>query len=285
MRRILLATAAALALGACNSTGGAPRTTPDRARGAAAARDSMAGPWTLRNLGRPRTQLVTLSAVLRSRIDTLVREDTLASQALLEWSAVPDAALARFVGMVRAFAVIVGSDSTWRPLADPPMPVSFVATQADADAQPSFVMPPDTACDGRAAVVQAMRETWMQPPQRLGVGTQWQDSSTYALCRDRIVLQARNVRRYVVEAADVRDGRLVLRVRREATTALHGSGLQFGDSIVVTGEGEATASLDVSLDGAAIVAGSGVSELRLELRGRRRTQHLVQHGALVIRTP
>lgn len=285
MRSTVLAIAAAIAVAGCAATGGAPRPTPDRARVAAGARDSLAGPWTLRNLGRPRTQLVTLSAVLRSRVDTLVREDTLASQALLEWSAVPDASPARIVGMVRAFAVIVGGDSTWQPLPDPPMPVSFVAAQVTPGAQPSFTMPADTACGARAAVVQALRETWMQPPTRLEVGTQWRDSSAYPLCRDGIVLQVQSVRQHTVEAADVRDGILVLRVRRETTTTLLGHGVQFGDSIRVSGDGEATATLELALDGAAIVSGSGYSELRLELQGRRRTQQLVQHGALVIRTP
>lgn len=285
MRNSLLIMAVALGVVGCGASGAAPRSAPERARPSTAARDSLAGPWQLRDIGRPRTQLVTLSAVLRSRVDTLVREDTLASQTLLEWSAVPDASPVRIVGMVREFAVIVGSDSTWRPLSDPPMPVSFVATQSAADAQPTFTMPADTACSARAAVVQALRETWMQPPTRLAVGTQWRDSSAYPLCRDGILLQVQSVRQYRVEAADVRDGRLVLRVRREATTTLLGHGLQFGDSVRVSGTGEATASLDLSLDGAAIVSGSGYSELHLELQGRRRTQQLVQHGALVIRTP
>jgi hypothetical protein len=34
-----------------------------------------------------------------------------------------------------------------------------------------------------------------------------------------------------------------------------------------------------------IVAGDGTSELRLTLRGRRRTQELVQHSALTISRP
>ena len=56
-------------------------------------------------------------------------------------------------------------------------------------------------------------------------------------------------------------------------------------AITVRGDGEGSALLAVSLDGAAIIAGSGTSELRLTLQGRRRTQQLVQLGALEIREP
>lgn len=285
MRRLPLLLATMVLVVACGGGSTAVRSTPERARGAAATRDSLAGPWTLRNPGRPRAQLVTLSAVLQSRVDSISREDTVASQSLLEWSVVPDAEPTRIVGMLREFSMIVGADSTWQAPDDPPMPVSFVAVQATSDAQPSLVTPADTACSSRAAVVQALRETWLAPPARLSIGTRWRDSSAYPICRDGIVLQVQSVRDYVVEGATVRDGRLAIKVRRSSRTTLEGRGLQFGDSIAVTGEGEATASLDLSLDGAAILSGSGASELRLQMRGRRRTQELVQHGALVIRTP
>lgn len=257
----------------------AARTTP------AAAPDSLAGPWSLRNIGRPRTQVVTLSAVLRSRVDSAQREDTLASQAVLEWSLVPNATPRRAVGMVRAFSTIVGSDSAWQPLAGLSMPVTFAAEVRSADAQPAFITPADGACDARAAVVQALRETWLSPPSSLARGSTWRDSASYPLCRDGIVLQVQSLRVFTVEDAVVRDGILVLRVRRETTSSLAGRGQQFGDSIVVTGTGRATAALEVSLDGAAILSGSGSSELRLQLQGRRRTQDLVQHGALIIRMP
>ena len=280
---MLLVFGAAALVAGCGAPGAGPVATPGRVPAATAAADSLAGPWQLRNLGRPRSQRVTLLATLRSQVDTLVREDTLASETLLEWSSVPGATPPRVVGMVRGFAVRMGADTSWRALADPPMPVSFMA--AAPGAALALLVPADSACDARAAVVQALRETWFQPPARLAAGTEWRDSSAYVLCRDGILLQARSVRRYVVEGAGVREGRLVLRVRRESRTALSGRGLQFGDSVAVTGAGDATALLELSPDGAAIVAGTGSSELRLTLQGRRRTQQLVQHGALEIRAP
>lgn len=283
LRFLLLATVVVLA--ACASPAGRTRPAGTAPSVAPAARDSLAGPWTFRNLGRPRSHRVTLSAVLHSRIDTLTREDTLASQTLLEWSVDPLARPPRVLGMVRDFAISMGSDSSWRALPDLALPVSFLTEQPRADAQPRFLQPADTSCDARAAVVQALRETWLSPPAQVAQGTQWRDSSTYALCRDGIVLEATAVRDYAIESADVRDHALVLLVRRRTQTRLHGEGLQFGDSIRVTGESQGEALLEVALDGAAIVFGSGSSMLRLQLEGRRRTQELVQHGALVIRAP
>jgi hypothetical protein len=274
-----------LVVTACGTSVGGSRPARTSAGTAPAARDSLAGPWAFRNLGRPRTQRVTLSAVLQSRQDTLARVDTLASQTLLEWSVGPQSTPPRVVGMVRDFSIIIGSDSAWRSIPDLAMPVSFIAEQLAADAQPRFVQPADSSCEARAAVVQALRETWLWPPTRVGVGTRWQDSTAYAICRDGVSLNAVSVRDYVVEGAQLREGQLVLRVRRHARTVLHGEGLQFGDSITVSGEGVAEATLELSLDGAAVVSGDGSSQLRLELRGRRRTQQLVQHGALVIRLP
>ncbi|MBA3854360.1 MAG: hypothetical protein C0503_08095 [Gemmatimonas sp.] len=281
----LLALAGLSLLVACAPSAVRSRDTPAPRAEPLVAPDSLAGPWRFRTLGRPRSQLVTLSAVLQSRVDSVVREDTLASQALLEWSLVPDAAPARVVGMVRGFSVIVGSDSTWRPLPELAMPVSFAAAQLAPGLQPTFTMPADTACHARAAVVQALRETWVAPPARVARGSTWRDSAEYPLCRDGILLRVRSVRQFTVEDAVARDGQLALRVRRESTSSLSGEGLQFGDSIHVTGAGQATALLELSLDGAAILVGEGSSELRLQLKGRRRTQDLVQHGALIIRTP
>jgi hypothetical protein len=262
----------------------APGTGPER-RPVADAFDSLAGPWTLRNAGRPRAQLVTLSAVLQSRVDSVVRHDTVASQTLLEWSAPPDVSPVRVVGMVRSFNVMLGSDSTWRPLQDLRLPVAFAATQPRPGAQPTFTTPVDTSCGAAAAVVQGLRETWLAPPSRLVPGTAWRDSSVYPLCRDGVLLEARVLRVFTVVEARIRDGTLVLRVRRESETVLAGRGIQFGDSITITGEGRASAMLDLSIDGAMVLAGEGSSELHMHLRGRRRTQDLVQHGTLVIRGP
>ncbi len=259
------------------STHAVPTTTP--------APDSLRGPWTIRNAGRPRAAVVELRGVITARRDSVVSVDSVDSRTEVQWSIAPDSQPRRVLGLVRGFAVRRAGDSTWMAVPNLPLPVTFAATQEREGAQPRFVTPAEAGCEARSAVVQAFRETWLAPPPRLDAGTRWQDSSRYAVCRDGIVLTVVSQRVFVVEGAAVRDGRLVLRVRRESLGTLEGRGLQFGDSVRVRGESTGRAVFEMSPDGGAVVAGEGTSELRLELRGRRRTQQLVQTGALTIRSP
>jgi hypothetical protein len=218
-------------------------------------------------------------------VDTLVRTDTVASRTALEWSSVPGSQPLRLVGMVRDFEVHVSGDSAWRSLPDLTFPVTFAAHVAEPGRQPVFETPDPAGCDARSAAVQVLRDVWVAAPASLALGTTWEDSSTYTLCRDGVLLQAASSRRYVVDSAAVHDGRVVLRVLREAHAAIGGRGVQFGDSIHVTGRSTSQGTLFLSLDGGAITSGHVRSELTLELRGRRRTQQLVQDGVLEIRAP
>lgn len=223
--------------------------------------------------------------MLRSSVDTSVRSDSVASRTSLEWSTVSGRQPLRLIGMVRDFAVQAPGDSSWRSLPELRFPVTFAAHVAAPGQQPVFEAPDPAGCDARSAVVQVLRDVWVAAPASLAPGTTWEDSSTYTLCRDGVPLQAASMRRYAVDSAEVHDGRLVLRVLREAEVALGGRGVQFGDSIQVAGHGTSQGTLFVSLDGGAITTGRVRSTLILELRGRRRTQQLVQDGVLEIRAP
>jgi hypothetical protein len=229
--------------------------------------------------------VVELRAVLRSSVDTLVRTDSVASRTVLEWSTVSGSQPLRLVGMVRDFAVQASGDRTWHGLPELTFPVTFAARVAGLGHQPVFETPDPAGCDARSAAVQVLRDAWVAAPSSLTLGTTWSDSSTYTLCRDGVQLQAASTRRYVVDSAAVHDGRLVLRVRRESDVELGGRGVQFGDSIQVTGRSTSEGTLFLSLDGGAITSGLIRSTLTLELRGRRRTQQLVQNGVLEIRAP
>jgi hypothetical protein len=66
---------------------------------------------------------------------------------------------------------------------------------------------------------------------------------------------------------------------------IRGSGVQFGDSVHFEGSASGEMQLELLPAGAVIAAGSGTSELRLTMRGRRRTQELVQRSALEISVP
>lgn len=218
-------------------------------------------------------------------VDTLTRTDTVASRTWLEWSSVPGSQPQRVVGMVRDFAVQAGGDSTWMPVAGLAFPVTFAALVDGSGQQPRFESPDPAGCDPRTAAVQALRDAWSAPPEALAIGTTWSDSATYTICRDGVLLRAAGRRSYTVDGAELRDDRLVLRVQRRADVQIDGRGIQFGDSVTVTGRSMSQGTLLLSLDGGAIVSGDIRSELRLEMRGRRRTQQLVQDGVLEIRLP
>jgi hypothetical protein len=274
-----------IAFAAACGGGGAPPRQPGPQRSVERAVDSLAGPWVITGAERPRAQRVDLTAVLESRSDSSLRVDTIATRAWYDWSEHPDATPRRVAGMVRAFAVRSGGDSLWRVLDAPSLPVSFIAEVPWAGGAPELQLPKVGGCDPQSAIVPGWRETWVAPPRELSVGTAWRDSSDSPLCRDGIVLRASVVRDFVVEGVTVGGGRMRVVVRRNSHAVVSGSGVQFGDSVHFLGAATGVARLELLPDGAIIADGAGSSELRLTMRGRRRTQELVQRSALVIAIP
>ena len=284
MRRALSLLVLGAAVVACSSGGFVARPGV-RATPAAAVVDSLAAPWRIRDGGQPRAQRLVIAAVLSSRIDTITRVDSLSSAMSVEWSYASGPVPRRVTGMVRAFELRSSGDTAWRSLDAVALPVSFVADQAHSGRAPQLTIPDAASCAAQAAVVQGWRETWVDAPAVLDVGTRWRDSTAAPVCRDGLVLHTLVVREFVAERAERRGSETVVLVRRTSTITMDGHGLQFGDSVHVSGGGEGSATLALSLDGGVIVAGEGVSELRLTLRGRRRTQELVQHSALSVARP
>ncbi len=282
-RRALLGLVVLVA--ACGGGAGIVSRQPAPARRVESAADSLTGPWILRGRERPRSQRVDITALLESRIDSLVRVDTLATRAWYDWAENPDSEKRRVAGMVRAFALRTGADSLWRVLEAPALPVSFVAEIPWPGSAPELQLPSAAGCDPQAAIVPGWRETWVSPPRELALGTVWRDSSESPLCRDGVVLQVSSVREFRVDSALVRDGQLRVVVRRRSRAVIRGSGVQFGDSVHFEGRATGEARLELLPEGGIIAAGDGNSELRLTMRGRRRTQELVQRSALVIAIP
>lgn len=284
MRRAISLLALCATALSCSRSGFVPRPA-GRAAPVVAAVDSLAAPWRIRDAGRPRAQRLVVAAVLTSRVDTTTRVDSLSSAMTFEWSFSGASTPRRVAGMVRAFELRVTGDTAWRPLDAVALPVSFVADQTQGNSAPHLMIPEAASCSAQAAVVQGWRESWVNAPAVLNVGTRWRDSTDAPLCRDGLVLQTVVVREFVVLRAERREDETVVVVRRTSRITLDGRGVQFGDSVHVVGQGDGSATLAVSLEGGAIVVGEGSSELRLTLKGRRRTQELVQHSALSISRP
>jgi len=117
----------------------------------------------------------------------------------------------------------------------------------------------------------------------LRTGQEWSDSAAYVVCRDSIPLQTTVTRRFRVTGAMTRDGAVMVTIERRTGTTITGDGLQFGEPVHIEGAGTGALMLEVALDGGRVVFGSGESELRLTLTGRRRTQELTQRSRIAIR--
>jgi hypothetical protein len=267
----------------------APLAPSSRTRGpvtaAPRAADPLNGPWVLRDVGARRRQVAAWRTLLTTQTDTVVRVDTLRGELEVAWGAVPATSPPRVAGLVSDFRAARG-EAPLEPPGGLSLPFSFTAEQQSPGAQPTFVIPDGARCDNpMAAAVQPLRDLWMSPPDTLRAGLSWEDSTRHNICRDGVVIAVTTHRRFTATNARMRDGQLVVLVARASRTVLAGRGVQFGDSVFVTGAGEGSATLELSLGGGVIVAGEGTSELRVEFRGSRRAQRVVQESRLSIREP
>lgn len=280
---ILVFAALALLGSACVSGPGA-RPTPSGAREPLVG-DPTAPPWDIRDAGRRRTQRVRIAAELVSRIDSATRRDSLESELVLAWGEVPGAQPARLAGMVTAFRVRVPPAADWQVPAGLSLPFSFAAEHVPG-AMPRLRTPEGASCrELSAQAIQGWREAWLPLPAALRPGQSWRDSSQYTVCRDGIPLAVDVVREFVVEGAVERGGELLVVVQRRTRTLLRGEGLQFGEPLLLRGEGEGEMRLELSRDGGQIVGGEGRSVLHVRLEGRRRQQQLLQTSRITIDQP
>lgn len=248
-------------------------------------RDPAAPPWEIREADRRRTQRVRIAAELVSQVDSTTRRDSLESVLVLAWGEVPSAQPARLAGLVTAFTVRVPPAAAWQVPAGLSLPFSFSAEHVPG-AMPRLRTPDGTSCQAlNAQAVQGWREAWLPLPSALRPAQTWRDSSQYTVCRDGIPLAVTVVRQFVVEGAVERGGELLVVVHRRSTTTLRGEGLQFGEPLLLRGEGDAEMRLELSRDGGQIVRGEGRSVLHVRLEGRRRQQQLLQTSRISIDVP
>lgn len=277
---LLLAT---LVLAACAGRPGAP-SVPPSAR-VPLVRGPLEAPWVVRDAGLHRAQRISVRSHLISRVDTLVRADSLESTLDVAWSEVPNVTPRRVAGMVTRFAVRVLPDTLEVVPGGVTLPFSFVAELA-GDAIPSVTTPPSASCDQpNAAVIQGWREAWLSLPERLEPGQRWRDSTHYVFCRDGIPLAVDVVRQFTVVEAEDRGGEVVVAIDRETQQTLYGSGTQFGEPVSLRGDGSGTMRLWVALRRGVIVDAEGTSTLRVDFEGRRRQQQLVQTSLVQITAP
>lgn len=270
--------------GLSGSTATRPRPTVDPVAARPAA-DPLAAPWIVLRSGAPSINTIEVTAVIESRADSAseILTDSLRSRSRVSWSIPSRGMPRRLVGSVTEFGIGVVADSFVTP-SDVSLPIAFATQQVSLETQPVFTSPDGASCGSTAAiVVQGARDLWISLPDTLGPEMRWADSSRYVVCRDSIPLTMRVRREFRVTGAEWRDSAIVATIERRSETSVAGTGRQFGDSVTFSGEGSGRATLQVSLRSGAIVSGSGDSELRMRLRGSRRTQELTQRSRIEIR--
>lgn len=229
------------------------------------------GPW----LYRPSTQrqgfIIDQRAVIAIHLDTATRTDTVSSHADVAFTVTP--VTSNVSGNVGAFLV----QGAGRVAATPVglvTPFPLRAEYSARESQLDFTAPHDAVpCSSAAlAVAQSLRDLWFRPPDTLRVGTTWEDSSSYVVCRDGIPLRATVHRAFRISGISEREGRALLAILRTSRTVIEGTGAQFGEAVEVSGTGSGQLLYDLDPASGEITSASGTATLDLSLRSRVRTQ-------------
>ena len=72
---------------------------------------------------------------------------------------------------------------------------------------------------------------------------------------------------------------------RTSSVSLVGEGVQFGEKISLAAEGSGTMRIELDPASSTVVAAQGEAELKMTMRGRRRSQELRQHTRIEITSP
>ena len=250
---------------------------------AAAATPSLAGgPWIIRAVARRRSYVVEQRAVLTTRTDSSVRIDSVSSRAELEFTL--SASGAQLSGSVTAFRV----QAPGRPPATPQglvLPLAFAGVLSSSERQVVFTTPAVAApcTSSETGVLHALRDLWFRPPDTLRLRGAWEDTATFAVCRDGILLRATSRRSFRVASAVLQNGRIVVSVYRSTRSALEGSGQQVGEPVEVTGLGSGELVYELDPETGELFGARGTSVLDLTLKSRLRRQNARQATETKIR--
>ncbi|MFN0099988.1 MAG: hypothetical protein ACKVS7_15055 [Gemmatimonadaceae bacterium] len=228
-------------------------------------------------------QRLRVVSELESTIDTALRRDSSVLEIGLNWSRLSGGAGERISGLVTS--VRLGTHDSL--LATPTgilVPFPFSATRGSTGGA-ELSTPDAGSCASSAAFLAPLREALIFPPKRLTPGLLWTDSSTVTVCRDSIPLTVATQRQYRVLGADAEGSEVVVLLERQTRVQMQGSGTQFGEPVEIRAEGEGSTSLTLRLAGAYILRANGSQELRMTMRGRRRTQELRQRSRIEIIQP
>ena len=239
------------------------------------------GPWPYRPSSRRQAFAVDQRAILAVRSDTITRIDTISSHA--EVAFLTASSTGGVSGSVGVF-VVQGAGRGASTPAGLGLPFPFRAEYSVRRRQLDFTTPRDTApcASNPLAVTQSLRDMWFRPPDTLRVGTMWEDSSSYVLCRDDIPLRASVHRSFRITGVTQHESRALLAITRASRTTIEGSGVQFGESVGVSGNGSGDLVYSFDPVSGEVVSASGSATMDLSLRSRLRNQTVRQVGEIRI---
>lgn len=268
----------------CASPAGAPAPRPAPTSATPVVRNALEAPWTMARRVGSFANTIRLSSQLISRVDRVERTDSSTAIIRVSWTRLAGEEPARLSGLVSEYGVGVGMlDPT--SLVGLRLPVPFSATDGRGALQARLDVALSGACSLSAGVLQPTRELFVSTPLSLRAGSSWSDSLSYTICRDSVPLQVRSARSFKVVGAERRQEVVVVLVDRTSTVTMLGEGTQFGETLKIAAEGSGTMRLELRLDDGSVFAALGEAELKMTMRGRRRSQDLKQHTRIEITSP
>ena len=268
----------------CASPAPAPAVGPAPASAAPIVRDSLESPWAVARRVGSFANTIRFSSQLVSRVDSAERTDSSTAIVRVSWTRLAGEEPARLSGLVSEYGVGIGTLGP-APLVGLRLPVPFSATAGRGATQAQLDVAFSGACSLATVVMQPARDLFVSTPPSLKAGSTWGDSSSYTICRDSVPLQVRSARSFTVVGAERRAGVVLLLVDRTSTVTMLGEGSQFGETLTVAAQGSGTMRLELRLDDGSIFTALGESELKMMMRGRRRSQDLTQHTRIEITAP
>lgn len=268
----------------CASPAGAPAPRPAPTSAAPVVRNALEAPWAVTRRVGSFANTIRLSSQLISRVDSVEHTDSSTAIIRVSWTRLAGEAPARLSGLVSEYGVGVGVLDP-APLVGLRLPVPFSAIDGQGASQAQLDVALSGACSLSAVVLPPARELFVSPPHSLRAGSSWSDSLSYTICRDSVPLQVRSARSFKVVGAERRQEVVVVLVDRTSTVTMLGEGTQFGETLKIAAEGSGTMRLELRLDDGSVFAALGEAELRMTMRGRRRSQDLKQHTRIEITSP
>ena len=282
-RFILLASAAALAMGSACGVRPATRAAPRLpALAATAGTPGTTGPWAFGASYDTQGITITTHAIVVISGDPATRTDTLSATLDASYAWVRSAGL-RVSGSLTDYRVATGDAVPAAP-AGLTRNSAFAAEASPADGTLAFQLPAESsACtDPALSALQGLHDAWIPLPDTLRLGDEWSDTVHTLSCRNRLFVRGTIGRQFRVQRAEIETDRVILLIDRRSKGRMTAEGEQFGEQVSLDGEHLGTMQYVLDVASGRLLRGHGTSALDLTFKSRRRTQRVTQDSELML---